>query len=284
MHHQDSAAGIRRTCVDVFGERLGPQIAALARPGFPLIPARDDRPPVGRCRLGGPALLEPGTPWPDHKGVPLNLLAVLDTDALAPWLAHEDLPVRPGLLNFFHQYEADGALGYSIARGAGRVIPADPHLAAPVPAPEEVTAFAAVALHARPAITLPQMLGHTCDPVLADLDFGDLTGAGPEWKGDPADHVARILGPVYGLLDGAGAPYVDDRPHLCLDQAFGWMPFLNPRWLHTHSGKGHRHLLTLSSNETWQWAHGDGHLHFMIPEEALRAGDFSQVLVDVDAG
>ncbi|WP_158562747.1 DUF1963 domain-containing protein [Marinitenerispora sediminis] len=77
---------------------------------------------------------------------------------------------------------------------------------------------------------------------------------------------------------------MDERPHLCFDQAFGWTPFLNALWLHADEGRGYRHLLTLSSNEMWQWVRGDGHLHFVIPEEALRAGDFPRVLVDVDAG
>ncbi|WP_158562746.1 DUF1963 domain-containing protein [Marinitenerispora sediminis] len=142
----------------------GPAGRRTRRPGFPLTPARDTRPPIGASRLGGPALLEPGTPWPDHEGVPLNLLAVLDTDALAPWLTADDLPVRPGLLNFFHQYEADGAQGHSIAPEACRVIPARPRRAEVVPAPAEATAFAPVPLHTRPVVSGPQVLGYDCDP------------------------------------------------------------------------------------------------------------------------
>ncbi|MEU6711670.1 DUF1963 domain-containing protein [Nonomuraea sp. NPDC046802] len=65
----------------------------MARPEFGLTAAQEGRPPTGRCRFGGSALLEPGTSWPDFNGIPLSLFVVLDTD---------ELPVRPGLLNFFY--------------------------------------------------------------------------------------------------------------------------------------------------------------------------------------
>jgi hypothetical protein len=45
--------------------------------------------------------LAPGTPWPEtREGFPLSLVAVLDTDELAPWLG-DQLPTRLGLVNVF---------------------------------------------------------------------------------------------------------------------------------------------------------------------------------------
>jgi hypothetical protein len=60
---------------------------------------------AGRCRLGGPALLDPGTAWPQASGFPLSLHAilnaVLDVGALVGWLGNALPTLCPGLLNFF---------------------------------------------------------------------------------------------------------------------------------------------------------------------------------------
>ncbi|KOX03651.1 hypothetical protein ADK65_06850, partial [Streptomyces sp. NRRL B-1140] len=66
--------------------KAGRQFAAMARRGFRLVPATGEAQVTGRCRLGGPALLDPGPALPELSGVPLSLHPVLDTDALAPRL------------------------------------------------------------------------------------------------------------------------------------------------------------------------------------------------------
>jgi Domain of unknown function (DUF1963) len=141
----------------------------MARPGFRLDRPAPGAEATGRCRLGGPALLEPGTPWPERSGVPLSLYAVLDTDALAPWLGAE-LPVRPGLLNFFH---LDPDLPYEVCRapdmltsGASRVIPAGPSRATETPAPAR--RYPAVPVPAAAVTMLPDSWDVEDDDVESD--------------------------------------------------------------------------------------------------------------------
>jgi hypothetical protein len=142
----DDPAGMRRICAERLGEEAGQQFAAMARRSFRLEPATADTETTGQCRLGGPALLEPGTAWPELDGVPLSLHAVLDTDSLAPWLGDE-LPTRPGLLNFFYldpdvpyeEYRTLNASGPQVCR----VIPADPARAVETDAPEPARSYPA---------------------------------------------------------------------------------------------------------------------------------------------
>src|SRR3954452_22139775 len=101
MNYQAAFAEIRELCIEHLCERVGSQLADLAKPGFVLESADKDF-QTGRCRAGVDiAFLEPGTPWPqDQQGRPLSVLAVLDTDELTPWLGDE-LPTRLGLVNIF---------------------------------------------------------------------------------------------------------------------------------------------------------------------------------------
>ncbi|MEV0405698.1 DUF1963 domain-containing protein [Actinoallomurus sp. NPDC050550] len=263
MDHQSEAVVIRAVCVEFLGEHLGSQLAALARPGFGLSPAGESRPAAGRSRLGGPPLLDPGTPWPHDDDLPLSLFAVLDTDELTPWLGDE-LPVRPGLLNFF---------GIDHLQ-ACRVVPADPTRAAPVRPPDD-DAFAVVPLHAEPCLSLPDAWwGAT----LEDFIEGFGLDPGPDLTSicDPSEQVTELFaGDFPGEhYPGSGA----------VDQAFGWPPSVQPGDPLPDLRGEYTHLLRLSSNlGEWEFAEG-GSLHFLIPRKALRDGDFSQAVVASDDG
>ncbi|MEU6820765.1 DUF1963 domain-containing protein [Streptomyces atriruber] len=172
---------VRRICVD----RLG------------------DRKPTGRCRLGGPALLEPDTAWPEFDGVPLSLHAVIDTDQLSPWPAGEGPDRSPGLLNFFHldpdlPYESVKDLESS-APAACRVVPADPARAVERPAPHPTRSYPGRAVHAAPVTTLPDCWDLPDDAVAYDPDA--------HWG------AASLLLDAFGDLDGNNS-----GGH----QAFGW--------------------------------------------------------------
>ncbi|MFF8992204.1 DUF1963 domain-containing protein [Streptomyces sp. NPDC014983] len=259
-------ADVRRVCVERLGEKAGRQFAAMARRGFRLVRATDDHRttgagptglgPTGRCRLGGPALLEPGTPWPEHGGVPLSLHAVLDTDALAPWPAGE-LPVRPGLLNFFH---LDPELAYDDLRrldpagpGACRVIPADPAAAIEATAPGPARSYPATPVHAAEVTMLP--------------DCWDVEDEDVEFDRNVHWGAASLILDALGDLDGnTGGSHC----------AFGWPDTSYTLRVSPRDGAGPAvHLLQLAADADLGWGWGDaGTLYFTIPVKALANGDF----------
>ncbi|MFF0445533.1 DUF1963 domain-containing protein [Streptomyces sp. NPDC004609] len=284
MNHEEARSHIGAWCAEHLGEHLGAQVAALARTGFVLQRVRPDRPATGGCRLGGPALLEPGAPWPDYEGIPLTLLAVVDLTELAPWLGDElPPPLRSGLLNFFYlqpdpghrelydRYSALFALDFYDPRLC-RVVPADPLRAVEAETPPGALVFDRTPLHAAPVVTLPSM--NNGDEVYDNLDYGDASEAldpfGPAlyvMYSLDEDEEIRLLYAKEGL----------ERGPVCTDQFFGW-----PWWIdHTPKNTRHKHLLTLGGKELWSWGDG-GYLHFLIEPEALRNGDFSQVVAEPD--
>ncbi|MEU6510126.1 DUF1963 domain-containing protein [Streptomyces sp. NPDC046942] len=254
----DDPVGMRRTCADRLGEKAGRQFAAMARRGFRLEPATAGTEPTGRCRLGGPALLEPGTAWPEIDGVPLSAHAVLDTDALAPWLAAE-LPTRPGLLNFFHldpdvPYERYRLLDSS-GPEACRVIPAAATRAVERAAPEPARSYPVRPLRATEVTMLPDCW----DIEDADVDF------------DPDEHwgAASLILTAMGDIDGNTAGR---------HRAFGWPDTsYGSRVTRRDSDSPAVHLLQLAQDAELGWGWGDaGTLYFSIPAKAFVAGDFSK--------
>lgn len=252
-------AKVERHCIEELGEHGGRNMAALARRGHMIAPTSDGDTPTGRCRLGGAALLEPGTVWPEIDGIPLSLLAVLDVDALAPWLG-EELGASPGLLNFFHiqpyvDYEQfDGINPYDDPR-SWRVVAARPESAVETAAPAPAYVFGQRPAWADPVIMLP---GHE-ESVVDSLDLGP----GNEHKFGvlEADDIYTTWPPgTEGYANG--------------HRAFGW-PWPQQGEL---TREGEVMLLQLGGDEEFEWGDG-GLLYYMIPAEALRAGDFSQVRV-----
>ncbi|WP_170026712.1 DUF1963 domain-containing protein [Actinomadura oligospora] len=152
MDRESALAANRALCVESLGDRLGNQLADVTRFGIGLTPASPQRPATGRCRLGGPALLNPGTAWPEADGLPLSLFAVLDMDELAPWAADQS-PLQTGLLNFFHldlRHDFDLNDPRTCA-----VIPAASDQALAATPPEPLAEFEIVHLHAEYGTTLP---------------------------------------------------------------------------------------------------------------------------------
>lgn len=259
----DDLAGLRRACTERLGEEAGAQFAAMARRGFRLGRATAGAPATGRCRLGGPALLEPGTPWPESGGVPLSLHAVLDTDALAPWLGHE-LPTRPGLLNFFH---LDPDVPFEVYRlldtsgpEVSRVVAADPARAVERPTPGPARSYPATPVHAAPVTMLPDCW---------DVEDDDLAF-------DPDVH----WGATSLLLDAMDGLDGNTAGHHC---AFGW-----PDTSYTNRVTGRDadgpavHLLQLAEDARLGWEWGDaGSVYFTMPAQAFASGDFGRAEGDV---
>ncbi|MGX7676823.1 DUF1963 domain-containing protein [Plantactinospora sp. DSM 117369] len=245
----------RQACVDRFGEPAGARLAALARPGFGLDRATDAEPATGRSALGGPALLDPGTPWPDYDGFPLSLLAVLDTDALAGWLG-EHLPQRVGLLNVFILEPRRGVpyppdMDFDDPRWL-RVIPADPATAVEVTTPAgDAAVFDRTPLHAEPVLTMPEKWSDA----VHGIDFG----------GEDMLNVAYAVADLYesspDVAEAAGP-----------GSTFGW-PVGEigaiQKWEDSHT-----HLLKLCNGPSEIPT-----LYFSIPTDAFRAGDFSRAVV-----
>ncbi|MFI6796475.1 DUF1963 domain-containing protein [Streptosporangium canum] len=162
-----------------------------------------------------------------------------------------------------------------------RVIPADATHAAEVQAPEPATTHDRTPLQAVQAVTLP-MSSHrySHDEILDTLDVGADVSDSPahivcqqfDWERFTTDQ-----GLYYSVTD-------DDIVFMGLSQAFGW-PWLNG----TATERPYRHLLTLglltldAPESHWVWDDG-GYLHFLIDEDALRAGDFSRTWVKVSTG
>ncbi|MFE4514634.1 DUF1963 domain-containing protein [Kitasatospora sp. NPDC056783] len=254
----EDAAVMRRVCEQRLGPGAGRQFASMARRGFRLVAAGEGSRAAGRSRLGGPALLEPGTPWPELAGVPLSLHAVLDTDALAGWLG-DQLPVRPGLLNFFYldpevPYEEYRELD-SRSPDAWRVIPADPGRAVTATAPAPARRYPARPVHAVEVTMLPDCWDVQDDDV--DYDEDRHWGA-----------ASLILQEMDGL-DG------NTTGRHC---AFGWPDTSYTVPVTSRDGDGPAvHLLQLAEDPGLGWGWGDaGTLYFTIPAGAFAAGDFSR--------
>ncbi|MGR6913807.1 DUF1963 domain-containing protein [[Actinomadura] parvosata] len=254
----DDPVRMLQICTERLGERAGRQLAAMARRGFLLTPPTPTAPATGRCRLGGPALLEPGASWPEVGGFPLSLHAVLDTDALVPWLGDE-LPTRPGLLNFFY---LDPDVPYEVYRkldlsdpGVCRVIPAEPARAVETAAPEPARSYPATPVHAAPVTMLPDCW---------DVETGDV-----EFDEDEHWGVSSLIINQMGGLDGNTAD---------CHAAFGWPDTSHASPVTRRDADGPAvHLLQLAADGELGWGWGDaGTMYFTIPVKAFMVGDFSQ--------
>ncbi|GAA3250244.1 DUF1963 domain-containing protein [Nonomuraea helvata] len=255
----DDPTHMLQVCTERLGEKAGRQFAAMARRGFRLDPPSGDAPATGRCRLGGLALLEPGNPWPELGGFPLSLHAVLDTDALAPWLGDE-LPTRPGLLNFFYldpdvPYEEYQKLDMS-GPEVCRVIPADPARAVETAAPEPARSYPAIPVHAAQVIMLPDCWDVENDDVEFDTD--------QHWGA-----TSLILNEMSGLDANTANSHC----------AFGWPDTSYASSVTDRDVDGPAiHLLQLAEDGKLGWGWGDaGTMYFMIPAKAFTAGNFSKV-------
>ncbi|GAA2117768.1 DUF1963 domain-containing protein [Actinomadura alba] len=295
MDYESSLAEIRELCLEHLGERLGPQMAALAKRGVVLKPATDEAPPTGRCQARGAALLEPGTPWPENRvGVPLSPVAVLDTDEFVPWLGDE-LPSRLGLVNIFSvepdpQYDGDPRYTETLERYRKwgdrcdtdldcQIILADPECAVEVPAPPPASTFERRPLHAAPVITLPSVAGEMADPVLKTFDYR----AEPEFDEDdwlpPRERfIQEPFREVWYDYCRSRQGFRNEEGWFRPDQAFGW-PYIDS-WLMEEKEEEYTHLLTLSGDVLWPY--GDGFGRVMVPASALSTGEFANVAYETD--
>ncbi|OMI35851.1 hypothetical protein SPAR_29871 [Streptomyces sparsogenes DSM 40356] len=271
----------RRFCTALFGAELATRVVSLARPGFELTRAAP-KDAAGNSRFGGHPMLEPGTPWPTCEGVPLSLFAVLDTDALTPWLDGL-IPAGAGLLNFFYldseselcdpaavevasgSFCDDQELGAVIAARSGHAVETDP--------PARSSVFTPIPWAASPGFAFPD----TYDPAWGTLwaepdvydediecvrDYASISNLDPDndWVSRPGHIIAENL-------------------------AFGWPIFPtggSPTRRNGEDPNLYHHLLQLSDQDEWRIGGDGGWMHWSIPTEALRSGDFSQAIPTPD--
>jgi len=262
----DDPAVVLAASIERLGERAGRQFAALARRGFVLERPARQAAVTGRCRLGGPALLNPGTAWPQTHGFPLSLHAVLDIDALGGWLGSALPTVRPGLLNFFCAdpdvpYETYQQLDFRQPE-ACRVIPADPAQAVETAAPAPALAYPAVPVHAAAVTMLPDSW---------DVEDGDVAfDSSVHWG------AASLIFDTFAGLDANTA-----NKHC----AFGWpdTSYANPVTTRDVDVPA-VHLLQLARDAELGWSWGDaGTLYFTIPAKSFAAGDFTAARLTVQS-
>ncbi|HEY1179426.1 MAG TPA: DUF1963 domain-containing protein [Phytomonospora sp.] len=271
MDRETTRAEIARICAERFGDDVAAALMKRARPGFALTPAASEREAAGHSRHGGSAMFAPGTPWPTCDGHPLSLIAVIDTDALAPWLDGV-LPPGTGLLNFFaldsHSEQAtDEAVGIagtlSVASSKlGAVIAAASGEAVAVDAPKEASVFEARPWAAEPGFGFPD----DWDPAFW---FGELD----------ADVMVALLGDR--LADFRELPGVITTG----DIAFGWPELPTGGSLSMELGvdpKSLHHLLQLDGARTFTIGGEGGIMHWSIPSAALAEGDFTKAIPTPD--
>lgn len=263
----DDPAAVLPICIERLGEHAGRQFAALARKGFLLQRPAEAAAATGGCRLGGPALLEPGDPWPAVEGFPLSLLAVLDIEVLAA-LVDFPLPLSQRcVLNFFH---LDLELPWSEHPATDfrdpatwRVVPADSLRAVEAAAPAPARVYPAVPVHAAAVAMLPD----ACDVEEDEIEFDKSAYWG----------VAELLWSAMKGLDSNTA----DRH--C---AFGWPDNSYAGRVTDRDEHGPLvHLLQLARDNELGWSWGDAAtLYFTIPAAALAAGDFAEARMAVGSG
>lgn len=280
--YEEACAKVRELCVEHLGEHIGAQVAALTRPAFGLRPAEPGVEPAGLSRWGGPALLNPGTPWPEIEGVPLTLFAVLDVGALGPWLGGERPPTDEKLLNVFYcdpssergyVYGEPPHLRYDDPRYC-RIIPADPARATEMEAPAPATIHPPEPFSAVPVITIPWAMGCTYDPVLDTLDYGGETDGSPYYESLPGWLIGDRLGDAWReFCHEQQGLYKYDDVYFSPDQAFGW-PHMENNFPPDPDGDSHRHVITVGHYDM-----GDGgYIHFVLPERAFQDGDYTKAV------
>ncbi|MBR7827782.1 DUF1963 domain-containing protein [Actinospica sp. MGRD01-02] len=256
MYFDDDA--VLRLSVERLGKRARPQFADLARRGFLLEEPTEHAAASGACRLGGPALLEPGTAWPRIDGFALSLLAVLDTGILADRLDAPLPETARGLLNFFYAdpdvpFETWRQLDFSSPHAA-RVVAADPALAVEVAAPAPARAYPPTPVHASAVAMLPDSW---------DVQDGDIEFDTDMYWGAPA----VILEVMRGHDGNTGGRHT----------AFGWPDTSYGNTVTARDAEGPAvHLLQLSQDARLGWSWGDAAtLYFTIPAGAFAAGDLT---------
>ena len=262
MKRDAAFAEFRTFFTDRFGEHRGAGIAGLARGGFGLCDAADAARATGRCRIGGPALLEPGTPWPRVEGHPLSLLAVVDCEALSYWL-DDVVPDHLGVLNFFYlDWNTRGRDGRAAKIAytmdfqpyrLGAVLAADPRRAAETPAPDGAGELAARPQTATPGFGLPDIDGGVEQYLELDPDAYDLVSgiSGGDWSTIP--HVIHDWDFAFG------------HPVFPTGNAWAFPADVDERGCHQ--------LLQLDEDSGVPLSDEAGRLHFVVPTGAWEAGD-----------
>lgn len=278
MDPESTLSALRDFCAERLGPELAARYVALARPGFALTAAENPGEAAGHSRFGGRAMLEPGTPWPTCDGFPLSLIAVLDADTLSPWLGGV-LPAGTGLLNFFYldtESEQHDPVSYDLMQkyshyGAevSSVVPARFAHAVETDPPARSSVFEPIPWAAKPGFAFPD----TWDPAWNGFDVGP--DADDMARAMPGNHVENQL-TEWSERPGA----VDSE-----DMAFGRPQFPTGSSPMVPFGKDpnrYHHLLQLSGHEEWSIGGDGGWMHWAIPTDALRIGDFGQAVPTPD--
>ena len=256
--------------------------------------------PVGASKIGGRPDLPAGVDWPAwHE--PLAFIAQFDLAAVAPHEHEGILPTR-GLLSFF--YETDGEPLYSVRWGLPEETPPEQypeidrslgwrvlyHPGDPAtfvrrdvpPALNEGGRFPACAARFAAEVTLPDVDGPEVEPLrLSDAERSaliDLDAAINAGTWEAGGH--HVLGHPYNLGGSTLAACEIAARRIPYD----WLAANPTRWdeIAREASRRWRLLLQVDSSgeAAMDWA-GGGLLHFCVEREALRAGDFSRVWLNL---
>ena len=282
-----------------------------------LLSGTEDTSPPPRSRLGGPAVLPPGEPWPTAAGRPLSFLAALDLDELDASRIHDAMP-DSGWLLFFADLDEEGVIGEEANRpdSAIRVYYVSP-ASAPIPADlsDELRTVDGGVLRNRPitanaVLSLPdgygaaaelgldtfegisyeeilELLRGALNPAQRDArrDAPDLEEWDPDQDVEMTDEDGDVEFILLGSIDHAEVPD-DPWPEPGDGHAFEAEHWIGGQvtGVQGHSPEPDSVLLLhLAWDDAlgFGWADG-GAFQFHIPVEALARRDWAQIVLSAD--
>jgi uncharacterized protein YwqG len=282
-----------------------------------LLSGTEDTSPPPRSRLGGPAVLAPGEPWPTAAGRPLSFLAAFDLDELDASRIHDAMP-DSGWLLFFADLDEEGVMGEEPNKpdSALRVYYVS-SVSGPVPAaaPDKLRTVDGGVLRNRPitanaVLSLPdgygaaaelgldtfegisyeeilELLRGALNPAQRDArrDAPDLEVWDPDQETEITDEDGDVEFILVGSIDHAEAPD-DTWPEPDDGHAFEAEHWIGGQ---VTGVQGHPPepdtvlLLHLAWDDALGFGWGDGGaFQFHIPAEALARRDWAQITLSAD--
>lgn len=253
-------------------------------------PDAEEPAPIGETRFGGEPDLPPDVPWPLHDSEPMTFAAQIDLDSLRRFAAARELPAS-GLLSFFYAHGDYPQMPSSVLHIASREglarratppggdrrpeLTADPYgLATTMPSSDSPFYEALLPIE-KVALFHRSLTAAGAAPVLDPLPGLEQYLA--QWDGyDPETEEHRLLGYAQPYQHD---PYLNAEVHTTRGSYDDW------------DGASPAGIATSRNSRRWRlllqlWAHIDGELlfnqdcgalYFLIPEDALAAGDWSSV-------
>lgn len=246
---------------------------AQTQPAVALLPAPDGLAAKSGSRLGGPAWLASGEPWPvDSQGVPLEFLAQLD---LADCRGLVGYPAEGTIQFFIGRDDLYGANFDNLLEGSALVRRCDPDDAGSLcPPPLLAEVDGVLFSDFSPFLNGVRENGLTLTP----RPFNDRID--PSIK-DAEERIVALY-KQYDIRELEEFLEGEELARPLIHQTGGYPAFTQSDIRYQHAFADYDHvLLRLTSDEAIQW--GDvGEAVFMIPSKDLANGDFSRVAYSWD--